>query len=308
MIKIITRTGQFLKGCYNAVFLALHTIFWCSFMYIFYFFRCLSPTQGLYNFCNRILLWLADNWIASDNFMMNSTMNIKWELPDFDHLAYKQWYFIICNHQTWTDILVLQRIFLKKIPFIRFFIKKELMWLPVLNGAWWAYDFPIMHRHTKEQIEKNPSLRNKDLMATKKACLRYQHMPVTILNFLEGTRFTPQKHQKQHSEYKYLLNPKLGGFAYAINAMDKKINHVLDVTIIYPEGRQTFWDFLCGRVHHIVVKLVEREIPTNILSGNYVEDEIYRTNFKEWINNIWNEKDKLLTSFLSHKNQSEKMG
>lgn len=226
---------------------------------------------------------------------MNSTMNIKWDLPDFSHLEYKQWYFIICNHQSWTDILILQRIFLKKIPFIRFFIKKELMWLPVLNLAWWAYDFPIMHRHTKEQIEKNPELRNKDLMATKKACDKYQFMPVTILNFLEGTRFTALKHQKQQSQFKHLLNPKLGGFAYAVNAMDKKITHVLDVTIIYPQGAMSFWDFLCGRVNQITVKLQTREIPVELLKGNYTEDEIFRNKFKAWINQIWLEKDKQLS-------------
>ncbi|MBS0288113.1 MAG: acyltransferase [Proteobacteria bacterium] len=299
MLKILKKIGQTLKGCYNCLFLALHTVFWCFFMYILFIFKVLSPTQKVLNFFNKWLLFMADNWIASDNFMMDSTMNIKWELPDFCHLEYKQWYFIICNHQSWTDILVLQRIFLKKIPFIRFFIKKELMWLPVLNLAWWAYDFPIMHRHTKEQIEKNPTLRNKDLMATKKACLRYQHMPVTILNFLEGTRFTPAKHQKQHSAYKHLLNPKLGGFAYAVNAMDKKITHILDITIIYPEGRKTFWDFLCGRVHHIVVKLVEREIPSDLLQGNYVENEEYRNNFKNWINRLWVEKDAMLSRFLN---------
>ncbi len=226
--------------------------------------------------------------------MMNMTMNIKWDLPDLSHLQYHQWYFIISNHQSWTDILVLQRIFLKKVPFIRFFIKKELMWLPVLNLAWWAYDFPIMHRHTKEQIEKNPSLRTRDLEATKKACERYKHFPVTILNFLEGTRFTKKKHDKQKSPFKHLLVPKLGGFAYAVNAMDKKITHILDVTIIYPEGRKTFWDFLCGRVHHIVVKVQDREIPSDLLQGNYTEDENYRTRFKAWINTLWQEKDNLL--------------
>lgn len=296
MIKIIRKFGQFIKGCYNCLFLAAHTIFWCTPMYILFVFKVLSPTRSILGFFNRLLLIMSDNWIRSNNFMMNTTMNIKWDLPDFSHLEYKQWYFIICNHQSWTDILILQRIFLKKIPFIRFFIKKELMWLPVLNLAWWAYDFPIMHRHTKEQIQKNPELRNKDLMATKKACDKYQYMPVTILNFLEGTRFTALKHQKQQSPFKHLLNPKLGGFAYAVNAMDKKITHVLDVTIIYPQGAMSFWDFLCGRVNQITVKLQTREIPVDLLKGNYTEDEIFRNKFKAWINEIWLEKDKQLSN------------
>ncbi len=298
MLKILKNIFEVTKGCYNCLFIVAHNLFWCFFMYLFFIFKVLSPTRKILTFFNHILIFFAHNWIRSNNFMMDSTMNIKWDIPDFSHLAYKQWYFIISNHQTWTDILVLQRIFLKKIPFIRFFIKKELMFLPILNLAWWAYDFPIMHRHTKEQIEKNPELRNKDLLVTKKACEKYQYMPVTILNFLEGTRFTKTKHQKQHSPFKHLLVPKLGGFAYAVNAMDKKITHILDVTIIYPEGKKSFWDFLCGRVHEISVKLQEREIPPELLQGNYTEDELYRNKFKAWIHQIWLDKDKLLTTIL----------
>ncbi len=299
MGNALKQVGAFFKGCFNCIFIAVHTIFWCFFMYILFIFKVLSPHPRFLSVINWLLIGTANNWIRTDNLMMDATMKIEWDLPSFDHLQYKQWYFIISNHQSWTDILVLQRIFLKKVPFIRFFIKKELMWLPVLNLAWWAYDFPIMHRHTKEQIEKNPQLRTRDLQATKKACERYKHFPVTILNFLEGTRFTKQKHDKQKSPFKHLLVPKLGGFAYAVNAMDKKITHILDVTIIYPEGRKTFWDFLCGRVHHIIVKVQDREIPSELLQGNYTEDEQYRNQFKSWINTIWLEKDKLLGSFLT---------
>jgi len=230
--------------------------------------------------------------------MMKQTMSIDLDAPDFSHLSKDQWYFVICNHQSWTDILILQRIFLNNIPFLRFFIKKQLLWLPAINLAWLALDFPIMHRHSKEQLEKNPELRNKDRIATKTACEKYQHIPVTILNFLEGTRFTVAKQHKQQSIYQNLLMPKAGGFSLAISAMDKKITHVLDITIVYPEDKTTFWEFLCGRVHKIVVKLTEREIPPALLQGNYTEDEQYRNQFKQWINQLWHEKDALINTLL----------
>lgn len=297
MIKMLKQFGNTLKGCFNLLFLILHTIFWCIPLYVLYFFKIISPHKAWLKFINYCLLAVANGWIRTNNLQMDFTLNVKWDLPDFSNLKLKQWYFIICNHQSWTDILVLQRIFLNKVPFIRFFIKKELLWLPILNLAWLAYDFPIMHRHTKEQIAKNPDLRTKDLQATQKACSRYQDFPVTVLNFLEGTRFTPQKHAKQQSPYHHLLIPKSGGFAFAVNVMDKKITHILDVTIIYPEGRKTYWDFLCGRVHHIIVKLTEREIPSELLEGSYADNETYRNQFKQWINDLWQEKDKLLDSF-----------
>lgn len=223
---------------------------------------------------------------------------LQWDLPDFSHLKFNDWYFIICNHQSWTDILTLHKIFLKKTPFIRFFIKKELCWLPVLNLAWWVYDFPIMQRHSQRALRKNPALRLNDLETTKKACGIYQYFPVTILNFIEGTRFTPEKHQAQKSPYQHLLVPKSAGFAFAIQCMDKKIHHVLDVTIIYPEGKKTFWDLMCGRIEKIVVKLTEREIPETFLENHYSENALTRKAFKDWIQEIWQEKDKLIAQTL----------
>lgn len=244
------------------------------------------------------MLVLGNGWTGTNNLLMDTTLNIKWDISEPSGLSTNDWYFIISNHQTWTDILVLQKVFLNKTPFIRFFIKKQLLWLPILNIAWFAFDFPILRRYSKETLAAHPELRGKDLAQTQKSCEKFKLLPVTILNFLEGTRFTPAKHQKQQSPYQHLLLPKSGGFAFAIQAMDKKITHVLDVTIAYPEGRQTFWDFLCGKVHHIIVNIQPREIPSNLLSGNYTEDENYRMQFKNWINELWLEKDKYLKTVL----------
>jgi 1-acyl-sn-glycerol-3-phosphate acyltransferase len=41
---------------------------------------------------------------------------------------------------------VLQRIFHGRIPFLKFFLKQELIWVPVIGLAWWALDFPFMKR------------------------------------------------------------------------------------------------------------------------------------------------------------------
>lgn len=288
-----------IKGTLNALFIVLHTLFWCIPLYFFYFLRLLANSTTFRKAINRCIIYVCSGWIRSNNLMMKQTMSIHLDTPSLAGLSQEQWYFIICNHQSWTDILILQQLCLDRIPFIRFFIKKQLLWLPAINLAWVALDFPIMHRHSKEQLAKNPQLREVDRMNTQNACKKYQHMPVTILNFLEGTRFTPKKHHHQQSPYQNLLLPKSGGFALAINAMDKKITHVLDITIVYPEGRKTFWDFLCGRVHQIVVKLTEREVPADLLQGNYTEDEAYRKKFKQWIEAIWLEKDTLIKQLLN---------
>lgn len=240
---------------------------------------------------------VGNAWIKSNNLLMALTLNIQWELPALDNLSLNQWYFIISNHQSWSDILVLQKLFLGKVPFIRFFVKKQLLWLPLVNVAFFAFDFPVMRRHSKETLAAHPELRSQDLLATQKACQKFKLIPVSILNFLEGTRFTPKKHQLQQSPYPHLLKPKAGGFAFAIQAMDKLITQLLDVTIIYPEGRKTFWDFLCGKVHRVIVKVQLRDIPPELLTGNYSTDENTRHQFKVWVESLWQEKEMLLNQF-----------
>lgn len=280
-----------IKGTFNAIFLCLHTIFWCMPMYFFFILKLLSPNQACRTWSVNMAVKIANRWIDTNNWWMMNTMDTKWVVPNFDHLKLDGWYFLVCNHQSWTDILILHRIFLRKIPFIRFFIKRELILLPFLGIAWWVYDFPIMRRYSKKTLAKKPHLKGKDVEATKIACEKYQHFPVTILNFLEGTRFTPEKHKNQNSPYQKLLPPKLGGFSYAINAMDKKIKHVIDVTIVYPYGRPNFWQFLCGRVKQINVSVREFDIPDHLLTWENLEDLKQREAFREWVAEIWQTKD-----------------
>ena len=287
-----------LKGLLNALAVMIHTVFWCIPLFTLLLFKLVIPTPSFQRLCYKGMNFLGNGWVSTNNLLMALTLDIQWTLPTLTNLSVNDWYFIIANHQSWSYILILQKVFLHKTPFIRFFIKKQLLWLPVINIAWYAYDFPIMHRFSKETLQAHPEWRGKDVEATRRACEKFKLIPVSVLNFLEGTRFTPSKHKHQHSPYRHLLVPKCGGFAFAINALDKRITHVLDVTIAYPQGRQSFWNFICGKVHQVTVEVVQREIPNALLSGNYSDDEHYRHEFKEWVNGIWKEKDERLDSLL----------
>lgn len=284
----------FVRGVFFALLLILHTIFWCTPLYFVFFLKCILKNQRWKARLAQILIQIGEAWIRTNNLLMSLILNVKWDFPTKWSCQPHESYFIICNHQSWTDIFVLQKFFLQKIPFIRFFVKKELLWLPILNMAWFAFDFPIMHRHSKETLERYPHLREKDLNATRRSCERFKHTPVSILNFLEGTRFTKVKHIQQRSPFQHLLKPKTGGFAYAVNVMDKKITHLLDVTIAYPQKNFTFWDFISGKIKKVTLKLEAYEIPTTLLSGDYLKDETYRNQLKNWIEHIWNKKDRLL--------------
>ncbi len=284
----------FLKGVLNTLFLILHTIFWCVSLYFFTLLKILIPHKKIRNYLDATLVWLANHWIASNNLWMALTHNTEYQIPNLDNLKLNDWYFVISNHQSWADILILQKLFLNKSPLIRFFIKKELFWIPFMGLAWWALDFPFMARHSKAAIAKNPNLKTKDLEATRKACEKFQHYPVTILNFLEGTRFTHSKHDKQQSPYQNLLKPRMGGFAQAIYAMDQKITHILDVTIVYPNGIPTFWDFICGKVGSVKVDIKQREIPNLFLTWTDFDDKVIKNQFGEWVNEIWYKKEQVI--------------
>ncbi|UTF61190.1 acyltransferase [Gilvimarinus sp. DA14] len=239
--------------------------------------------------------WLdktASAWISCNNFHQRLLLPTRVNVDGSLEFARRQWFMLVVNHQSWVDILVILRVLNRRVPYFKFFLKKSLVWIPVLGMAFWALDFPFMRRHSKEQIARDPSLAGKDLATTRKQCERYSNKPVTIISYLEGTRFTPQKHAAQNSPYKHLLIPKAGGLAFTLAAMEGRINTLLDVTIHFPEGRPTFWQYLAGDVKTINVVIRQRPIDGS-LSGDYGDSE-FRAYFQQWVNTIWQEKDELL--------------
>ena len=275
-------------------FVILNTLFWAVPVHALALTKLIIPCEGWQIRCARYIMTVVRGWIWGILVSLKLTQKVQWDINDLSGIKRDEWYFLNSNHQSWTDIVVLLRTFGNAIPFPKFFLKKELAWIPIFGSAFWALDYPYMKRYSKKFLDAHPEKRGTDLETTKKMCERYRHTPVTILNFIEGTRFTPQKHSRQHSPYRRLLRPKAGGFAFALNAMDGKIKRMLDVTIVYPDGPHTFWDFLCGRVSHIIVRVKEQVIPDRFLHGNYVSDAVFREDFQGWVGNLWHVKDTLI--------------
>jgi 1-acyl-sn-glycerol-3-phosphate acyltransferase len=198
---------------------------------------------------------------------------------------------VLSNHQSWVDIPVLQYAFNRRIPFLRFFLKRELIWVPLLGIAWWALDFPFMQRYSRAQLARRPELAGSDVQATRRACEKFRAVPVSVMNFVEGTRFTPAKHAQQPSPYTHLLRPKAGGVAFVLDAMGDALDAILDVSIVYPQGRPTLIDLLCDRVRDVRVHVLAREIPSEAVGADYESDAEFRARFQAWINRLWTEKD-----------------
>lgn len=283
-----------IRGGLSVCYLGINTLFWGTFLFSITFFRLILPLHPFQILCSRAAALIAECWIFFNNLGLIYTRKINIETSGLENLKRDDWYLIISNHQTWIDIPILQKVFFRKIPFLKFFLKKELIWVPILGPAWWALDFPFMKRYTKKELKKKPHLKGKDMEITKKACEKFRHIPVSVMNFTEGTRFTEEKHQRQNSPFKKLLRPKAGGIGFVMSAMGQQLHYILDVTIIYPQGRQSFWAFLCGRVNQIKVNI--RKIPiTEEILGDYTTDKAFRSRFQKWLNTLWEEKDRLLS-------------
>lgn len=286
-------------GAFMSLLLITNTVFWVIPLYTTILFKLITPKGALLDAESRLAAWFAQQWAHCNTLFVRAFLKVDFDLHVQADFSPDGQYLVCANHQSWNDIFMLMRTFGRKAPFFKFFLKQELIWVPLLGLAWWGLDYPFMKRYSKEQLEKNPALKGTDLATTRKACERYQNQPVMILNFLEGTRFTAAKHGQQQSPYKYLLKPKAGGFAFTIAAMGGKLKSLLDVTIVYPEGAKGFWDFLAGRVHQVKVDVRPVPIPPDLSAGDYENDPVFRKRFQDWIAQIWQEKDELIGRMLA---------
>ncbi|BEH15301.1 acyltransferase [Marinobacter shengliensis] len=280
-----------LKGVLVVLLILLNTIIFLPFLLLFAIIKLVIPVTAVRKVCTVIVNGIARYWIGFNNTLVKLFHKVEWDVRGAQELSRKHWYFVTCNHQSWTDIPAIQYVLNSKIPLLKFFLKKQLIWVPLLGVAWWALDFPFMHRHTKEQIAKRPELKGKDIAATRAACEKFRYTPVTIFNFMEGTRFTPEKQARQNSPYKNLLKPRAGGTAFVFGAMGEMIHTMLDVTIVYPNGKPGIWDYLCGRVDKIIIDIRTREVPERFLGMDYEGNRELRVDFQRWISEIWAEKD-----------------
>lgn len=253
--------------------------------------KALLPFASVRRGCNPLLTGIAESWIGFNSALIARFTRTRFVVSEDARLQREGHYLVLANHQSWVDIPVLQKLFNRRIPLLRFFLKSQLFWVPLLGLAWWALDFPFMRRYTREQVARQPELAGRDIAATRRACDKFRSIPVAVMNFVEGTRYTPAKHAAQSSPYRHLLKPKSGGVAFVIDAMGEGLQAILDVTLVYPGGRPTLLDLFADRVSEVRIEVRERSIPREFVGGDYQNDAAFRERFQTWMNALWAEKD-----------------
>lgn len=291
---------SFLPAPLIALFIAtgiiLNTAFFATLIIICMPLRFLMPTHGLRAAVTALLVGYATTWGHINNHVLLRLLpRIEWDIRLPEDLSRKNWYFVIANHQSWVDIVVLFYVFNGRIPFLKYFLKQELIWIPFLGAGVYALDFPFMKRYSKATLEKHPELKGKDIETTRRSCEKFRYTPTSVMNFLEGTRFTQKKHDQQQSPYQHLLKPKAGGMAFTLSALGEQMHALLDTTIVYPDGVPTFGDFLSGRLRRVVVQVHYREMPSEAFHADYETDAAFRARFQQWTGELWAEKDANIT-------------
>jgi len=276
----------------------LNTIFWFVPIFVLAIVKLLLPVPAIRRGITRILMRMGEAWVALNSLLLAKAGSIDWRATGIDTLRRDEWYLVLSNHQTWVDILVLQKVFNRRIPFLKFFIKQELVWFPVLGIAWWALDMPFMKRYSARYLARHPHMKGKDFETTRKACAKFRHTPTSVINFVEGTRFSVEKRDRHKDPYRHLLRPRAGGFAVAMSSMGELFGAILDVTVVYPAGPAKFWDMCCGDHVEVLVDVRERPVETWQTEGDYENDREWRRRVQEWLGEIWQEKDELIQQTL----------
>jgi 1-acyl-sn-glycerol-3-phosphate acyltransferase len=289
---------SYLRITFAALLVLMSTLFHVPIVVLAAIFKAVIPLRPARRFFDRILIGMAESWNAFNAHLIRLFTRTRFVIDNEAQLRREGHYLILSNHQSWVDIPVLESVLNRRVPMLRFFLKSQLFWVPMLGLAWWALDFPFMKRYSRETIARKPELAGRDIAATRRACEKFRGIPVALINFVEGTRFTPAKHAAQGSRFRYLLKPKAGGVAFVLDAMGDAMHAILDVTIVYPHGIPTIADLFADRVPEVRIHIRELPIPYEMVGGDYQNDEPFRELFQTWMNRLWNEKDARVEALL----------
>jgi 1-acyl-sn-glycerol-3-phosphate acyltransferase len=289
------------RGVLTFAVLTLNTVFWFVPVLVTAVIKLVLPFAPVRRVLSGWLMVMAENWIAGNAITLRGSGTSNWRPTGAESLHPEGWYLVLSNHQTWVDIVVLQVAFNRRIPLLKFFIKQELVWFPLLGIGFWALDMPFMKRYSPSYLAKHPEKKGKDLEATRRACEKFKHTPTSVINFVEGTRFSEEKRDARGSPYRYLLKPRAGGVAVAISSMGGLFDSIVDVTLVYDGDPPKFWDMICG--DEVSVAIDTRCIPVDpaLLEGDYENDRDFRREVHRWLTRVWHEKDERIAEIKGRK-------
>lgn len=207
---------------------------------------------------------------------------------------------VLANHYSYSDFYLINGLAARKrmLPYCRWFAKSSLKWqLPVFG---WSMYLIGMVMVTRDWLKDSNSIRE--------AFEGLKSPPgvgkkVWLVSFLEGTRMSPEKLQQSQKFCKdngkkilnNLLAARTKGCVAAIKELrNSHVTHIYDLTLAY-EGPEGF-----GRPPDLITinstKHLSPRYKFHVHTRRWALKELPEgeTELKEWIENVWQEKDELL--------------
>ena len=304
---MLTKVRYGLQGAIVILVVTISTVILTTIIFILSLFKLIAPAGRARNAMTHWLSSLGELWVSVNKCAVWFYRDMEWDVHMPEGISHKGRYLVFCNHQSGVDILALQHVLNRRAPFGRYLLKHQLIWVPVLGVAWWALDMAFLRRYSRQELIRNPSLRGKDLENAARACEKLKHIPVSMMTFPEGTRFTKAKRDAQNSPFEHLLRPRYGGIGQVLYSFEDALDCLIDVTIIYPEGTPSVWRYLSGQVRKISVHMELRPIDDKLRGSDFRGDGISKGHLKSWLNGIWEEKERLIAGSLA-RHQETKTG
>ena len=255
-------------------FITLNLLFWLPFLLLSALLRFVFPLSAVISLTDVLVDKVYRIAAGIHGWWIETVLGVRFQIEDKDHvldnLRANESPLIIANHRSWFDIFTLQTLICRNGPMLKFLIKTELLWVPVLGWVCIALNFPRLQRKGDREA------RSRDLEIVQHASLQLGSSPGALLLFPEGTRFTDAKRSASNSPYQSLLRPKPGGFGMIFSSVPDTTT-IIDFSLGYQSGDDNCWRCMSGLVDVVHVK-VTRAAKSSI-------DGL------EWLEECWRQKD-----------------
>mgnify|MGYP001811656074 CR=1 FL=1 len=196
---------------------------------------------------------------------------------------------LIANHQQMPDIPAIMKFCKTKdrLGDMKYFVKKQLKWVPGMGWGMQFLDCLYIDRDWASDHEK--IRRTFDRLVS-------GNVPVHLVSFVEGTRFTmaklaaAQEYAAKHGlpTPRHTLVPRSKGFAASVEGLRSHVAAVYDLTIGYENGVPSLWQYIKGLARRIHVHV--RRFPIEDLPHS--ADDL-----RQWLLDRWSEKNELFDHF-----------
>lgn len=276
-------------------FIVVNLSLWLCPLMVLVLLKWLIPAARFRRGVDGAMAWVYRSAVQCDSWVLFGLMDIRLEVEGMADRYTGDFYLVIANHQSWSDIFILQHLFNRKAPVLKFLVKKELIFMPLVGLICWAYDYPFLHRRSHKSDPNSSGVSKTDRETLNRSLGRFLGSTASIINFAEGTRYSPAKARKQGSPFRHLLKPRAGGLNAIFQMVGTRLDAVVDVTLAYDAETASFWRFIGGGIRRVKIH-AETLVPGEILhDGEGPQEGSPLGMTAEWINERWALKDRVLS-------------